>query len=113
MSPEVAGILLNKEVIAVDQNAKGVQGTRVKKEGDLEIWSRPLADGSHAAVLFNRGLSASEITVLWKDLGWKDQTEASIRDLWVHRDLGRKSHGYTAKVPAHGVVMIKVKPSLN
>lgn len=113
MSPEVASILLNKEVIAVDQDLKGVQGTRVKNEGDLEIWTRPLSGGSQAVVLFNRRPSASDVTVLWKDLEWKATTEATVRDLWAHRDLGANRDGYTAKVPSHGVVMILVKPSRN
>jgi alpha-galactosidase len=39
MTADTREILLNKEVIAVDQDTMGLQGRRVKKMGDLEVWS--------------------------------------------------------------------------
>src|SRR5579883_1654060 len=45
MKPEIHDILANKEVIAVDQDPLGRQGRRVWKDGDLEVWSKPLAGG--------------------------------------------------------------------
>ncbi len=62
MSPEMKEILLNSEVIAVDQDAKGIQGHRIWQEGPLEIWVKPLANGSHAVGLFNRGESTTTST---------------------------------------------------
>jgi alpha-galactosidase len=111
MPPEIAGILLNKEVIAVDQDPKGIQGNRVKKEGEREIWARPLRDGSQAVVLFNRGEYSSEITLQWRDLNWKDTKVATVRDLWAHQDWGAMRDAYTANVPSHGVKMIRVTPA--
>src|SRR6202050_2686449 len=49
MPVEIKEILTNKEVIAVDQDALGMQGRRVAKVGDLEVWARQLKDGSGAA----------------------------------------------------------------
>ena len=46
MTPDVAAILMNKEVIAIDQDALGKQGDRVYAEGPVEIWAKPLKDGS-------------------------------------------------------------------
>jgi len=63
MSSEIKEILTNKEVIAVDQDALGVEGRRVRKDGDLEVWARPLKDGSRVVILFNRGSSEAEISV--------------------------------------------------
>jgi len=62
MKPNIAGILMNKEAIAVDQDKLGKQGVRVAKNGDLEVWSKPLADGGHAVGLFNRGADTSKVT---------------------------------------------------
>src|SRR6185369_952660 len=42
MTPATKAILTNAEVIAVDQDPEGKQGKRAWKEGDLEVWSRPL-----------------------------------------------------------------------
>jgi alpha-galactosidase len=100
-------ILTNKEVIAIDQDAKGVQGHRVAQEGPLEVWAKPLADGSYAVGLFNRGESANPVTLQLKDIGISGS--AHIRDLWAHRDLGSFTSSYTATVPRHGAEMLKVK----
>jgi alpha-galactosidase len=106
MNDETKQILLNSEVIAVDQDSKGVQGHRVWDEGPLEIWARPLADGSSAVGLFNRGESELKITLDLKSIGVNGPAHA--RDLWAHKDLGTLSGSYTASVPKHGVVMLKI-----
>jgi alpha-galactosidase len=107
VSPADLAILTNKEVIAVDQDSKGAQGRRVAEEGPLEVWAKPLADGSYAVGLFNRGESANPVTLELKDVGIRGS--ARIRDLWAHRDLGSFTGTYTATVPRHGGVMLKVK----
>lgn len=110
MSADTKEILLNKEVIAIDQDPLGQQGRRVKKDGDLEIWSKQLADGGRAVALLNRGKAAAQISVKWTDIGYPDTVSASVRDLWAKKDMGQKTGGYSAEVPSHGVVMIKVMP---
>jgi len=110
MSADTKEILLNKEVIAIDQDALGQQGRRVKKDGDLEIWSKQLADGGRAVALLNRGKAAAKISVAWTDIGYPDTLSASVRDLWAKKDVGRKTGSYSAEVPSHGVVMVKVMP---
>ncbi|HWR17405.1 MAG TPA: glycoside hydrolase family 27 protein [Terriglobales bacterium] len=110
MTPEIREILTNKEVIAVDQDRLGRQGRRVAKEGDLEIWARPLADGSRAVILFNRGKETREVTARWEDLGYPAHLNATVRDLWQHKDLGSFSGKFAASVPSHGLVMVTVKP---
>ncbi len=57
MTPETLAILTNKEVIAVDQDPRGIEGRRIAEEGPLEVWAKPLAHGSVAVALFNRGES--------------------------------------------------------
>ena len=93
MKPSIAAILMNKEVIAVDQDKLGKQGTRVSKDGDLEVWSKPLADGGHAVGLFNRGDAAAKVTAKWSDIGVTGSHK--LRDLWKHEDLGSKSGEYS------------------
>jgi len=100
-------ILTNREVIAVDQDSAGIQGRRVKKEGDQEIWAKPLHDGGVAVVLFNRGQSPANIVCDWRAIGLGTGT-AEVRDLWAGRDLGCVAEGYIGRVPVHGVMMLKV-----
>jgi len=110
MDAGVRKILLNKEVIAIDQDTLGIQGHRVRKDGDLEVWSKQLADGGRAVVLFNRGAQPAEISAKWTELGYPEKLSAEIRDLWAHKSLGRKTAGFSATVPSHGVLMVRVTP---
>jgi len=106
MTAETKELLMNREVIAVDQDPKGVQGHRIWDEGPLEIWVKPLADQSRAVGLFNRGESALSITLNLRALGMSGP--AKLRDLWEHKDLGPVQDSYTAEVPKHGVMMLRV-----
>jgi len=106
MSPETKELLMNSEILAVDQDAKGVQGHRVWQEGPLEIWVKPLADGSQAVGLFNRSESATKMTLDFKSIG--APASAKLRDLLDHKDLGTMQNSYSADVPTHGVVLVKV-----
>ena len=108
MDPYTLNILTNQEVIAVDQDPKGVEGHRVAQEGPLEVWAKPLADGSTAIGLFNRGESENPITVKFSDLGFTGSV--ALRDLWNHKGLGSFKGEYTSQVPRHGVVLLKATP---
>lgn len=103
-------ILLNRDVIAVNQDALGVQGRRVSREGNSEVWVKPLSGGARAVVLFNRGEHPATISVDWEALGYPTTLKAGIRDLWAHKDLKPAAGRYSATVPGHGVVMLKVQP---
>ena len=110
MSPEIKDILTNAEVIAVNQDKMGREGRRVKKSGDLEVWAKTLADGNRAVILLNRGTAESDISVAWEDIGYPTHLSAKVRDLWAHKDVGTSTGSYSAKVPSHAVVMVKIAP---
>src|SRR5258707_10184758 len=86
MTPAIAGILMNKEVIAVDQDRLGLQGRRVKRDGDLDYWMKQLADGSRAVALLNRGTSERQMSITWPELGYPEHLSARVRDLWAKKD---------------------------
>jgi alpha-galactosidase len=110
MSAESREILTNREVIAVNQDSAGRQGRKVRDDGTAEVWARELADGGRAVVLFNRDSTAASIAVRWTEIGYPARLETSVRDLWMHRDLGRMRSEYRATVPAHGAVMVRITP---
>jgi alpha-galactosidase len=110
MTADTKEILLNKDVIAIDQDPLGQQGRRVKKTGDLEIWSKQLQDGGRAVALLNRGSSPAKISVAWTDIGYPDTLSANVQDLWTKKESSAVKSGYSAEVPSHGVVMVRVKP---
>ena len=99
-------LLSNDEVIAVDQDPLGRAAGRIWSDARREIWARPLADGTMAVGLFNRGLYAAEVTVQWAQLGL--QGGQPVRDLWQRQDLGVTQEKFTATVPRHGAVLLKV-----
>jgi alpha-galactosidase len=110
MDADTRAILTNREVIAVDQDPLGAQARRVSKQGDLEVWARPLQGGGRAVVLLNRGRAPASIGVDWAMLDYPPTLPAKVRDLWAARDLGVRKAGYEAQVAPHGVVMLKVMP---
>jgi alpha-galactosidase len=110
MTPDTREILLNKEVIAIDQDTLGLQARRVRKTGDLEVWSKELADGGRAVVLLNRGAATATVSADWSDLGYPATLPAAVRNLWAGKDLGKKTGSFAAEVPSHGVVMVRVTP---
>jgi alpha-galactosidase len=112
MSNEIRDILTNTDVIAVNQDPAGIQGTRVVDNGDLEVWMKPLCtpDGPEKAVaLFNRSGGTADISVSFSDIGLSGT--ATVRDLWQHQDKGEFTGSYSASVPSHGVVMLRISQS--
>ncbi len=110
-------LLTNTEVLAVDQDELGRQAMPVLKKVWTQVWARPLYDGTYAVALFNLGFTPTPVTVKWSDLapvmehGHALTGRQPIRDLWKRKDLGAATE-YTAVVPVHGAVMLKVgKPA--
>ena len=105
MDATTKSILLNKEVIAVDQDKLGIQGHRL---GPPQIWVKPLSGGAKAVTIFNYVTDdeAEPQTLLFKDIGFSGPVH--VRDLWAHKDLGILHGPYTVTVPQGGVVMLRI-----
>ena len=101
--------LTNAEVIAVDQDSLGVIGSRVSSVqcGDehCNVYAKQLSDG-WAVVLWNRSSTKQSVTATWAMFNQTGSFDG--RDLWAHSDLGQLASGYTASIPSHGVVMLKL-----
>jgi alpha-galactosidase len=110
MDESTRSILLNKEVIAVDQDALGMQGHRLWKDGDREVWAKPLAGGGRAVLLFNRGAQAVTIRATAEQLGYPPRLRAKVRDLWAHKNVRRWVGSIETTVEPHGVAMYRVSP---
>jgi alpha-galactosidase len=100
-------ILLNREVIAVDQDPEGKSGTPVVKNEDHEIWRKQMANHALAIAIFNRSAGTSTIEVRESDLGLSGDILA--RDLWTHQDFRFSAPSWTARVPGHGVVLLRLE----
>ena len=107
MTPAIHDILTNKEIIAIDQDPEGKQAKRVSQNGDQEVWSRPLSGGAQAVALFNRGQNDASMAVKWSELGLSAPPKKA-RDLWAHADVKVSKTDYSASVPGHGVVVLRL-----
>ena len=108
LTPEVTGVLLNKEVIAIDQDALGKQADRVYKEGPVEIWSRPLANGGHALAVINFGEDFTFLRGI--DLHLKEagiRANAPAHDIWGAKDLGSLQAGYKGGLKRHEMLLLR------
>jgi Alpha galactosidase A/Alpha galactosidase C-terminal beta sandwich domain/Alpha-galactosidase, CBM13 domain len=111
LSKATIGILTNPEMIAVDQDSRGLQGILVAQPGPgLQVWSKPLADtGEHAVVLLNRTDAAASIPVTWSEIGLEPSSSATVRDVWARKSLGSYRSSYTVTVPAEDAAMLTIR----
>jgi alpha-galactosidase len=110
MTPADRAILTNPEVIAVNQDPLGIQGRKARDDGPREVWVKPLADGSKAVIVFNRGTEETAFPAFWEDIGLAPGARAVVRDLWRREEFGVFEGRYDAVVAPHGVAMVKVTP---
>ena len=110
MSSDIKEILTNKEMLAVDQDALGMQGRRVRKDTSTEVWTKQMKDGSRTVILFNRGSEKAEIAVNWEEIGYPSHLPMSVRDLWRKKDLAKATGKVSANVPAHDVLVLRLTP---
>jgi alpha-galactosidase len=107
MSDATKAILLNKEVIAIDQDPLGAPAQMAKTDGEVEVWERPLKGNATALAFFNKGDEPAEVKLGWSEARLKKPKNA--RDLWAHAAVKVSRDGYSAKIPAHGTVLLKLE----
>ena len=107
MSAATREILTNREVIAVDQDWGGRQGTRIRADSAREVWMKPMADGGIAVILLNRGEEPESIAAVPDALGLPVAPRYRARDLWAHADR-EVTDTLRETVPPHGVAMFVV-----
>src|ERR1700691_4264965 len=118
MSKETVDILANKEVIAVDQDALGVEGFVYSTNANVEIWFKPLSHGNWAMCALNRGTEQQKISFDWKNEKVADDfsktdaqfdtTTYSLRNLWTKQVIGDTSQILDTEIPGHDVLMLRL-----
>ena len=110
LDPFTIDVLGNPEVLSVSQDQLGQVIGRIFGDGRTDIWARKMIDGSVAVGLFNRGPESATIAVKLSDLGLSGSQP--VRDLWMHKDLAAAGGQFSAVVPRHGAVLVKIgKPA--
>ena len=107
MSDNVRKVLTAPELIAVNQDHRGIQGYKVFEEAGCEVYNKPLSDGTTAVLLLNKGRKEASITLQWDKIGLSGNQP--VRDLWACEDLGEFKDSFTAhNLGQHEHKMIKV-----
>jgi alpha-galactosidase len=99
--------LQNSEVIAIDQDPAGVQGTLLSTSGTGQVWVKPLVDGSRAVALLNRGSSATTITTSASAVGLPSASSYALRNVWTHT-TSSSGGAISAYVPGDSTVLLRV-----
>lgn len=121
MSEETRKILTNKDVIAIDQDALGVEGFRYYAFDGLEIWVKPLITGDLAVCFLNRSERTQNINYDWTAHIIQDTTSKTyadftqstykLRDLWSKKDAGTTQKTFKQIIPPHDVVVLRLSKS--
>jgi len=122
MSPQTRDILTNKEMIAVDQDARGIAAFKMVMPDSLEMWVKPLKNNELVICFLNRTGNSKKIDLDWKDLNISDAQSGleihfdnqyfSLRDLWLKKDAGKTDKKLVREIASHEVIVFKLVPSL-
>jgi alpha-galactosidase len=120
MTPETREILMNREVIAIDQDSLGIQAFEYQNEDSIQIFVKPLSDLGVAICFLNRGTAEREIEFKWKEHTFVDEvfdleyefkrTTYKIRDVWAHQDVGNTKKSLKAILGGHDAYMLSLQP---
>jgi alpha-galactosidase len=121
MSAQTTAILADKELIAIDQDPLGAEGIRYSNQDSLQIWARPLQGGDWAVCFLNRSAGEKKLSFDWGKESITDSVANmtldthssvySLYDLWQKKTVGKTSAPFTAMLPAHDVIVLRLKKS--
>lgn len=109
MNDTIKDILTAPEIIAIDQDPLGIQGIRIRNDSGLQVWQKPLKDGSIAVALLNLTKTSANMFVSLEEIGFEKGVSGSVRDLWNRKDIGSVKDSFKTQVEPHGVVVVKIK----
>jgi alpha-galactosidase len=111
MTDDVLKILTDKEVIALDQDPLGKQGTRAIDEQGREVWVKELSDGNWAVCMLNDSPEDEQMSLAWSDIPALGTKTYNVRDLWAKKDLGTTETDYSGNVVSHDVALFRLAPT--
>ena len=99
LTDEDRRIILNKEIIAINQDKLGKAATRVVNEKDYQVFVRPLSGNRHAVAVMNTADKAQKLSVIFKNIGLDGKYK--MRDVWQHKDIAKRANKWSGNVDAH------------
>ena len=118
MSQDTKDILMNREVVAINQDSLGVQGLKFAVKDGLEFWFKPLANNDWAFCILNRTTEAKQYTIDWQSFNLYDEVAKrftdfdsktyTIRNLWTKKAEGNTSKIKSVTIPGHDVALYRL-----
>ncbi|MEK0098728.1 NPCBM/NEW2 domain-containing protein [Streptomyces sp. A475] len=100
----------NRTLTGIDQDPLGKQARVVTEAGGRYVLAKPLADGSIAVALYNENDYAATISTTAGATGMPKSHSYALSDAFTGDHL-RSQGTIQASVPAHGLVIYKVRPA--
>jgi alpha-galactosidase len=118
MTPETISILTNKDVIAINQDTKGVQAFLQQQQDSVDTWIKPLANNEMAVCFMNRSRQPVKINYDWKTHPVQDSVSSTtidfntavyqLKDVWKNKGAGTTSRPLMTTIPAHDVLILRL-----
>jgi len=108
MKPEIHDILTNRDVIAIDQDKLGRQGTRAYSDGEVEVWTRHLSGGALAVAVLAAGdnrFSTHPFHLDLAKLGLHGPQEG--KNLWTGKTITLTEH-MPIEITSHDVLLVRI-----
>lgn len=110
MSEATKTILLNKDIIAIDQDPLGKQAFRVWRKDGIEAWKKPMADGKVAIAFLNRNSSPASVTVPYDQLELEKEAAYDVYDVWTHSSVKQSAGSLSSKMVSHETQVFVLTP---
>jgi alpha-galactosidase len=110
MSEETKTILLNKDIIAIDQDPLGKQAFRVMRKDGIEAWKKPLSGNLIAIAFLNRNSTEGTVTSQFESLELDPKAEYKVYDVWKHETVKQPAGALTSKLQSHECQVFVLSP---
>jgi alpha-galactosidase len=108
MKPEIKAILTNRDVVAIDQDKLGKQGSRTYTEGEVEVWTRHLAGGALAVAVINVGSDRQSTHPFHLNLAKLGLHGAQKgKDLWTGKEI-ELTENMPILLDSHDVLLVRI-----
>jgi alpha-galactosidase len=110
MSEETKAILMNKDIIAIDQDPLGKQAFRVMRKDGIEAWKKPLSGGRIALAFLNRNSKDGTVTSALEELELDPKMKYQTFDVWTHETVKQPEGKLTTKLRSHECQVFVLTP---
>ena len=106
--PEIEKILLNRELIAINQDDLAVPAYTLPPMSNHDIiLAKPLYGGDIAFLLLNETDSPKKMILSWECCGWEISDRIKVRDVTEHTELGEFTTGLYSYVEPHSAKVFR------